>query len=106
MTAENEALDGLAADEAAERGGDAGLEQPHRLRVAGRHQPVDVGQDPFLVENHEQRQEDDQQQVADDAEAEQGEVGERLDQGVAQIAQAGEEVLRGGDEVDLEAKVL
>ena len=57
--------------------------------VARRNEPVDVGQDAVLVENDEQRQEDDQQQVADDAQAEQGQVGQRLDQRVAEIAQAG-----------------
>ena len=102
----DEALDGLAADEAAERGRDARLEQPRRLRVARRHEPVDVGQDPVLVEHDEQRQEDDQQQVADDADAEQREIGQRPDERIAEVAQAGEEILRGGDDVDLEAEVL
>ena len=76
------------------------------LAVLRRHEPVEVGQDAVLVEDDEERQEDDDQQVADDAQAEQRDVGQRPDQVAADVAQVGQQIARGRDEIDLEAEAL
>ena len=85
---------------------DARLEQPRLLAVARRHEPVQVGHDSVLVEHDEQRQEDDDDQVADYAQAEQGDVRQRTDELVAQVAQVVEQVLRAATRIELETQAL
>ena len=65
---------------------------------------MSVGQDAVFVEQDEERQKNDDQQIADDAQAEQRDAGERLDEVAAQAAEVGQDVLGRLADVDLEAQ--
>jgi hypothetical protein len=68
------------SQEAAERAGDAVLEELGFVRVGGRDEAEEEAGDPIPIDGHVQRQEEDEEQVAEDAEAGDGDVAERLGQ--------------------------
>ena len=71
----------LAAQEAAERARHRRLEQARLLRVGRRDEPEQEGHDLVAVDDHVDRQEEDDQHRADDAQARHRDLLERLDQG-------------------------
>ena len=96
-----QAEDGLAAQEAPERVGDARLEEARLLGVGGRDEAEQERHDPPAVDDHVQRQDEHEQHVAERPEAGDRELLDRPDE----LGRVGVEVVQEdralGREVDL-----
>ena len=97
----DEAHQRLAAQEATERARDRRLEEARLLRVGRRDDPEQEGQDRVAVDDHVDRQEEDDQHRPDDAQAGDRDLLQRLDEGAGDRVEVAEGGLRLGDEVDL-----
>ena len=102
----DDALDRLAADEAAEGRRDRRLEQAHLVGEARRRDAVDERDEPLLVDDDEERQEDHEQQVPDRGEARERDLLERAHERHRGVRDAGQDLVRALREVDLEAEPL
>ena len=97
----DDAHQGLAAQEPAERPRDRRLEQPRLLCVGWRDQPEHEGQDLVPVDDHVDGQEEHDQHRAYDAEAGHGDLLERRDQSPGDLVEVVQDGGRLVDQVDL-----
>ena len=103
---EGETRDDLATNEPAKRARDRLLEHLGLGLVARRHEPEHERDQPVAVGDHVQREHDDQQQIADRAQARDGQLLERHGQLGGVLAEVVEEDDRLRLEVDLQADIV
>src|SRR4029077_3209305 len=82
----DEAEERLAPEESAERARHAEFEKVEILGVARRYEAVDEGHRLLPVDGQVEREEDDDDEVAEEAQAGHRQVGQRTDEGGAQRA--------------------